>query len=290
MACETWDYEGRRTNMEDMMEGTGYRILAYRRKGGRRGGSCAIIYNQVKFKVEEVNVDTEEGIESVWALLTPRHLDHSLQRVKRICIGSVYIAPRSSMKQETMDHIIQTIHMIRSRFDNSVNFIIAGDTNKTNYQDILDSYGALKQCVEVNTRKGASLSIILSDLHSLYHPPTTLKPLQVDEQKTGKDSDHDMIVFAPKSNINFKVIRKKRTVKCRPLPDSKIPDFGRDIQCQSWNDVINESDIDVKVFNFHRTILNICEKYFPQKTLKISSLDQKWMTSYLKNLSRKIKN
>ena len=144
------------------MEGTGYSVLAYRRKGGRRGGSCAIIYNQVKFKVEEVRVDTEEEIESVWALMTPKHLDHALQRVKRICVGSVYIAPRSSMKQETMDHIIQTIHMIRSRFDNSVNFIIAGDTNKTNYQDILDSYGALKQCVEVNTRKGASLSIILS--------------------------------------------------------------------------------------------------------------------------------
>ena len=91
-----------------------------------------------------MNVDTEEDIESVWAILTPRQLDHSLQSVKRICVGSIYIAPRSSMKQETMDHIIQTIHMVRSRYDNQVSFIVGGDVNRTNYQDILDSYGALK--------------------------------------------------------------------------------------------------------------------------------------------------
>ena len=139
------------------MVGTSYKVLAYRRGQGRRGGSCAIIFNEVKYKVEQVRVDTLEDIESVWAILTPRQLDHNLQRVKRICIGSIYIAPRSSMKQETMDHIIQTIHMIRSTYDNQVHFIIAGDANRTNYQDVLDSYGALKQCVTVGTRKDAVL-------------------------------------------------------------------------------------------------------------------------------------
>ena len=83
---------------------------------------------------------------------------YNLQRVKRICVGSIYIAPRSHMKQETMDHIIQTIHLIRSRFDNQVHFIIGGDVNRTNYQDVLDSYGALKQCVSVSTRKDAMLT------------------------------------------------------------------------------------------------------------------------------------
>ena len=112
------------------MVGTGYKVLAYRRGKGRRGGSCAIIYNEVKFKVEGVKVDTEDEIESVWAIMTPRQLDHNLKRVKRICIGSIYIAPRSCMKQDTMDHIIQKIHTIRSRYDNQVNFCIGGDINK----------------------------------------------------------------------------------------------------------------------------------------------------------------
>ena len=123
------------------------------------------------------------------------------------------------MKQGTMDHIIQTIHLIRARYDNEVNFVIGGDVNKTNYEDVIDSYGALKQCVTVSTRKDATLSLILTDLHSYYHPPTTKAPLQVDEDKAGSDSDHDIIIFAPRSDAKYKVERKKKTVKSRPLPD-----------------------------------------------------------------------
>ena len=289
IACETWDYEGRRMTLEDMLEGSDYKVLAYRRKKGRRGGSCAIIYNEVRFKVEELHVDTEDQIESVWAMFTPRQYDHKLQKIKRICVSSVYIAPRSALKQETMDHIIQTIHCIRSKYNNEVHFIIGGDVNKTNYEDVLDSYGALKQCVTVNTRKGATLTMILSDLHSYYHPPTTLAPLQVDEDKAGKDSDHDVIIFAPKSDANFKVERKKKVIKCRPLPDSKIPAFGKDFQEQDWQEIYDKSNLDEKVLIFHKRIVSSCVKHFPEKLLKVSNLDKKWMTPYLKNLSRKIK-
>ena len=34
VACETWDYEGRRKSLEDMLEGTSYSVLAYRRGKG----------------------------------------------------------------------------------------------------------------------------------------------------------------------------------------------------------------------------------------------------------------
>ena len=37
IASETWDYEGRRLTLEDMLEGTHYKALAYRRGKGRRG-------------------------------------------------------------------------------------------------------------------------------------------------------------------------------------------------------------------------------------------------------------
>ena len=71
IASETWDYQGRRVTLEDMLVDTQYKALAYRRGRGRRGGSCAIIYNERRFKVEEVNVDKDDEIESVWAVLTP---------------------------------------------------------------------------------------------------------------------------------------------------------------------------------------------------------------------------
>ena len=106
--------------------------------------------------VEQVHVQTGEGIEAVWAMLTPRKLDHKLQNIKRICVSSIYIAPRSKLKSETMDHIIQSIHIIRARYDNNVSFLLGGDVNRTDYTDVLDSYGALKQCVTVGTRNQAA--------------------------------------------------------------------------------------------------------------------------------------
>ena len=91
------------------------------------------------------------------------------------------------------------------------------------------------------------MEVILSDLINLYHPPTTKPPLQVDENKKGVDSDHYIVIFAPKSNLVFKVPRVKRQVKTRPLPDSKIPLFGQEIQNQTWEEVFNEEDLDKKV-------------------------------------------
>ena len=192
------------------------------------------------------------------------------------------------LKSETMSHIIQTIHYIRSKNDNQVHFVIGGDVNKTDYSDVIDSYGALKQCVTVGTRKQATLEIILSDLMTLYHAPTTLDPLQVDEDKNGSDSDHFIVVFAPKSDPNFHVERKKKVVKTRPLPDSQLSFFGSDIQKQTWENVFFEEDLDKKVENFHNTIVHICDKNFPTKTVKISNLDKKWITPELKTLSRKV--
>jgi hypothetical protein len=141
----------------------------------------------------------------------------------------------------------------------------------------------------VGTRKEATLEIILSDLLNLYHPPTVIGPLQVDEGKIGKNSDHNIVIFAPRSNSAYKVERKKRSIKTRPIPDSKIPFFGKEIQQQNWLDIFSEEDIDKKVNIFHKTIVDIFDKYFPANTIRISNLDQKWLTPELKTLSRKIK-
>ena len=98
-------------------------------------------------------------------------------KVKRIAVGSYYVSPRSKHKQDTLDHIIDTIQVLRAKFNNDINFIIGGDFNRLNVSDILDSYGALKQIISIPTRKTATLEILLTDLHTMYHPPTTIPPL-----------------------------------------------------------------------------------------------------------------
>ena len=130
------------------------------------------------------------GVEAVWAVLSPWGMDGRQERVKRICVGAIYIAPRSPYKEETITHIMATIHMIRARYDNEVHFLMAGDYNRVNIQDILLRYGALQQICGVPTRKGATLQLILTDLHTYMYPPTAHPPIQVDKGKKGKDADH----------------------------------------------------------------------------------------------------
>ena len=100
--------------------------------------------------------------------------------------------------------------MLRAIYNNEIHFCIGGDFNKVDISDILESYGALKQIISIPTHKSATLEIILTDLHSLYHPPTTLSPLQADSNKKGQNSDHDVVVFAPNSNAQYRVSRKRK--------------------------------------------------------------------------------
>ena len=100
--------------------------------------------------------------------------------MKRIVVGSFYVSPNSPHKAAIIEHIIETIHVLRSKFDNQVNFLLGGDFNRLNIGNILDAYWALNQLVSVPTRQGATLEIVLSNLHSLYYPPITLPPLEED--------------------------------------------------------------------------------------------------------------
>ena len=93
------------------------------------------------------------------------------------CVGSIYIAPRSHYKQETIDHIIDVMFYMNSKFGNQVNFMITGDFNNVPIADILSANGAMKQVVSEPTRKSAVLEEILTDLATFYPPQTSLAPL-----------------------------------------------------------------------------------------------------------------
>ena len=88
---------------------------------GKTGGGAAIIYNHRTFEAIDTEIGVPEGVEAKWCVLAARRLDPQLPQVTKICVGSIYIAPRSPYKDESITHIIQTIHMIRARYNNEVN-------------------------------------------------------------------------------------------------------------------------------------------------------------------------
>ena len=198
-------------------------------------------------------------------------------KVKRIAIGSIYIAPRSKFKSETIDHIIDSIHLLRAKY----NFTRTGAR-------VLECYGALKQVISVPTRRLATLENLLTDMGPLFHPPTSLPPLQVDTGKKGKDSDHEVVIFAPISNRQFIVHRKKKVIKTRPIPESNVFKFESEVSKFQWGKELENISVDEQTEIFHNFLRTTLDSIFPEKTAKISSLDQKWMTPELKNLHRKM--
>ena len=142
------------------------------------GGGVAIVYNEENFKVEDPGVNIPEGVEAVWALLTPKSSE--IAQVKRILVGGIYTSPRSLKKQETIEHIIATMHSVQSKFDDTIRFFISGDFNKVSIEDILESNGSLQQICSVATRNSTTLELVIICMAKLLHPPTTLDPSKQD--------------------------------------------------------------------------------------------------------------
>jgi hypothetical protein len=254
----------------------------------KTGDGAAIVYNKMSFELIDTEFKVPLGVEAVWGVFSPRRLDDQLQRVRKICVGSIYIARSSPFKRETISHIIHTIHLVRAKYNNEVHFICAGDYNKTSIQEVLLSYGALQQMCGVPTRKGASLQLILTDLHTYMYPPTAHPPIQKDEDAQGVDGDHQTVILAPKASKQFVVKREKRIVKSKPMPESKIREFCLELTEYRWEGVLNEEDIDKKVESFHTVLQFLLDKYFPEKSVTVSNLDKTWMTPQLKQLLRQV--
>ena len=137
------------------------------------------------------------------------------------------------------------------------------------------------------TRDSAILEFIITDLQGFYHPPSCISPLQVDPNEQGKDSDHNIVMFPPISFQNTGPKRKKKTIITRPLPDSQVEKFGKFITSHNWDEVFSAADANTKVANFHNTLIQRLNLYFPQKAMKVSTLDKKFMTPELKQLQRR---
>ena len=122
----------------------------------------------------------------------------------------------------------------------------------------------------------------------MYQQPQCLAPLQVDGDKIGKDSDHNIVLLPPITISNNRK-RIKRAVVTRPLPDAGLDMFTQFVCAQSWDEVLKEENIDRKVDKFHTMIRSKLDEFLPEETMMVSCLDKKWMNPALKNLLRKIK-
>ena len=50
--------------------------------------------------------------------------------IENIAIASIFVSPHSVYKTASVIHIIDTIHLLISQYDNRINHLIGGDVNR----------------------------------------------------------------------------------------------------------------------------------------------------------------
>ena len=122
-----------------------------------------------------------------------------------------------------------------------------------------------------------------------YQEPVCLEPLDCDPDKNGVKSDDKIVIARPINEINNKCGRKTKQIKVRPFPKSGLEKMKSWFLENTWEDIYGLETAHEKAKHFQNILLQKMEEFFPEKTLKINSDDQPWITSKLKKLDRQRK-
>ena len=133
--------------MDVILKSRHFKIVSCYRKNKSPGGGSPVIYDKNRFRAEDPDIVVPQDIEAAWTVLTPLSGQKENLKVKRILVGSIYVSPKSRVKSEIIEHIIQSIHSVRAKYDNEVNCLIGGDFNHLDISEILECHGGLKQII-----------------------------------------------------------------------------------------------------------------------------------------------
>ena len=274
---ETWDRISQ--PLENLIKMDNYRVITAVNPRNFRGGKPALIVNEEKYFIKLLNPDpitVPDGVEAVWALLTPKDAKPNNQ-FSHIAVASIYYrGPKSTRKDALFDHIAETYHFLMAKYGKGLQFIIAGDTNRLNLSPILNLSPSLRQVVRVPTRLNpdAMLDPVITTMRKLYSSPITKPPIRNDQDKQGKPSDHLVVLMYPINSQIVCPVRKSKVVTFRPLPQSGIDQMGRWIQQQDWHEIYQSSDISRKAEKLQNMVKQKVDELLPVKSVKLTSDDK----------------
>ena len=281
---EVWEKRESKThqhNIKRMLELEGLKYISNPRINNQRGGGVALVANLRRFNLEKIEVDNPDKLEVIFGLLRPKAQG---SQVKKIICCSFYFPPKSKKKTKLLDHIITTVSYLMTIHEKSGIFI-CGDRNEMNISPILHSNGNLRQIVSLPSRKDKILDIMITNLHRFFETPCIVPPVPAD-LPTGSPSDHSVPLARPIRDPNFRRQVTYQVRVFRPLPDSKIDIFEKWLENETWDVVNPDSDPSSQVENLQNLLCSKLDEIFPQKNLKLSSNDDPWITTELKDIAR----
>jgi hypothetical protein len=206
--------------IESMLELTGIKYISTPRPGARRGGGTAMACNQEKFTLTKLNIAIPSPLEACFGLLKPIN---PVGKVSKIICVSFYSPPKSKFRNKLAEFLVFTIGRLRNEHSGS-RVILAGDRNDMEINLLCTLDPTLRQLVRgfTNKQKDKVLDVVYTDCPNLMQEPTILPPMQVDEGKERKDSDHAGVKVLPRNNLAREGGAVRERVRVRPFPESGI--------------------------------------------------------------------
>ena len=115
---------------------------------------------------------------------------------------------------------------------------------------------------------------MITSLHTYYQIPEIQPPLDADPDKTGKPSDHSIVVMQPISAINKKSCRTTKEIIFRPITDIGLHKMQEWFQKEGLPEDAHEMNAHELASTLMASLQDKTNEFFPLKTRKISSDSQ----------------
>ena len=178
--------------------------------------------------------------------------------------------------------------MLKTKFPEAP-IIMGSDKNSLDIRPILNCGLKIRQIVDLPTRNGKILDIILTDIPQLYNSPVIIPPVPCDNPNDGVPSDHWVPVCYPHTSRHTAPIRRYRTVQYRPLPEDGVRKYGSwltDENCETHNRAENISS-DEHANWLQSILIRKLDEVCPVQSMKVSFQDKPFMNKELKTLNRR---
>ena len=288
---ETWQDGNKKEHndkIDELNNKFGYNWFSYSRPKYKDdgsltgGGGSAILVNSRKWLAQRLDeLIVPQGLEIVWVKVVPRF--QSILKILITC--GIYSKPNSRKKSILSDHIASNFHLLKMKHPEA-RFLFMGDFNCYKPDNILLLSPQLRQLVHYPTLGGKVLDLIITDLHTLYHPPVSVPPLLPDQPADAAPSDHLGNLLIPRYVPGVSTSRICRTISVRPISDSQMSAMGRWISSQSWSHLETFSDVDEQLNTFTTEVFFMLDSVAPKKEVKVALNDPPWINSRIKTTIR----
>ena len=285
---EVWEKAENRKHqdaIEELLETKGIKYVSTPRPGARRGGGTALACSQERFHLTKLNIAIPRPLEACFALLKPKN---PTGRTNKFICCSFYSPPKSTFRNKLAEFLVATVGRLRVEHP-GCRVIMAGDRNDLKVEVLTSLDPTLRQLVRGNTNKNDDkvLDVILSDCHDLLQEPTILPPLQVDDDKEGKDSDHKGVECCPRTNLAPMGGKVRERIEVQRFPESRIADFGFRLLEENWEMLTDILDTTEMVDRFVVHSKGMVDIAFPKKEVMVGSDDKPFFNEELRQLKRR---